>query len=311
MKLFFDQFFNGVGQGVVYASVALALVIIYRTTGLLNFAQGEMALFSTFLAWKLTEARDQVGGGRTGGGGLLLHGLGVVPAVILAFVISFIGGAVIERVLIRPVEGSKSPLNVVIVTLGMFLGINALAALIFIKPGQEAAQIPLLFASGKTLGIETQTIGRAGILVAECVLLYLLLQRTKLGLSLRAVASSPDSAKLVGINPGVMLMVGWAIAAAIGSVAGVLTASQGTGSFDPSLMQQVLVYSFAAAALGGFDSLLGAVVGGLVVGVARSLTIQYVHALEGIELVVPFGLILVVLLVRPNGLFGRNVVERV
>ena len=307
MQLFFDQFFNGVGTGVVYASVALALVLIYRTTGLLNFAQGEMALFSTFLTWKLCEKT-----GTVGGGGLLgLHSLGIVPAMFLAIVISFVAGAVIERVLIRPVEGSKSPLNVVIVTLGMFLGINALAGLIFIRKGQDALQMPLLFPDGKHLGIQTATIGRAGILVLECLVLYLLLQRTKLGLSLRAVASNAESAKLVGINPGVMLMVGWALAAAIGSVAGVLTASRGTGSFDTSLMQQVLVYSFAAAALGGFDSPLGAVVGGLVVGIANSLTIQYVHALEGIELVVPFGLILVVLLVRPNGLFGRNVVERV
>ncbi|MGI8755064.1 MAG: branched-chain amino acid ABC transporter permease [Acidimicrobiales bacterium] len=307
MNLFFDQFLNGIGSGVIYASVALALVLIYRTTGLLNFAQGEMALFSTFLAWKLTERKGSIGGG-----GLLgLHHLGVVSAVLLTIAISFVGGAVIERVLIRPVEGSKSPLNVVIVTLGMFLGINALAALIFIKPGQEALQMPLLFADGKTAGIQTATLGRAGILIAECVLLYVLLQRTKLGLSLRAVASNPESARLVGINPGIMLMVGWALASAIGAIAGTLAASQGTGSFDTSLMQQVLVYAFAAAALGGFDSPLGAVVGGLIVGVANSLTVQYVHALEGIELVVPFTLILVVLLVKPNGLFGRDVVERV
>ena len=294
MQLFFDQFMNGIGAGVVFASVALALVIIYRTTGLLNFAQGEMALFSTFVAWWFTD-----------------RGMGIVAALVLTILVSFVGGAVIERVLIRPVENSKSPLNVVIVTLGMFLAINALAALIFIKPGQEALQMPLLFPDGKTVGMQTATLGRAGILVAECVLLYLLLQKTKLGLMLRAVASNPESAKLVGINPGAMLMVGWAIASSIGAVAGVLAASRGTGSFDTSLMQQVLVYAFAAAALGGFDSPLGAVVGGLVVGVANSLTIQYVQALEGIELVVPFGLILVVLLVRPNGLFGRNVVERV
>lgn len=296
MGLFFDQLANGIGSGVVFASVALALVIIYRTTGLLNFAQGEMALFSTFVAWRLNDA-----------------GLGPVPALLLTIVVSFVAGAVIERVLIRPVEGAKSPLNVVIVTLGMFLAINALAQLIFIKPGQEAVKIDLLFADGNVggTGIQTATLGRAGVLVAECVLLFVLLQKTKLGLSLRAVASNPESSKLVGINPGVMLMVGWAIASAIGAIAGTLAASRGTGSFDQSLMQQVLVYAFAAAALGGFDSPVGAVVGGLVVGVANSLTIQYVKALEGIELVLPFALILIVLLVKPNGLFGRSVVERV
>jgi branched-chain amino acid transport system permease protein len=298
MSLFLDQFFNGIGSGVIYASVALALVIIYRTTGLLNFAQGEMALFSTFVAWWLTD-----------------QGWGIVPALFGSIVASFVAGAVIERVLIRPVEGSKSPLNVVIVTLGMFLAINALAALIFIKPGREALQMPLLFPKGDVdvdgVGIQAATVGRAGVLVVECVLLWLLLQKTKLGLKLRAVASNPESSKLVGINPGVMLMVGWALAASLGSVAGVLAASRGTGGFDTSLMQQVLVFAFAAAALGGFDSPLGAVVGGLIVGVANSLTVQYVDALSGIEVVVPFALILVVLLVRPNGLFGRNIVERV
>jgi len=307
MGLFFDQIANGVGSGAIYASVALALVIIYRTTGLLNFAQGEMALFSTFVAWQLAGKSGNFGGGGVAG----LRGLGIVPAFLLTIVISFVAGAVIERVLIRPVESAKSPLNVVIVTLGMFLAINALAALIFIKPGQEALRMPLLFPERDIGGINGATVGRAGVLVVECLILYLLLQKTKIGLSLRAVASNPQSARLVGINPGRMLMLGWAIAAAIGAVAGVLAASRGTGGFDTSTLQQVLIYAFAAAALGGFDSPLGAVVGGLVVGVANSLTIQYVKALEGIELVLPFVLILLVLLVKPNGLFGRSVVERV
>jgi branched-chain amino acid transport system permease protein len=295
MDLFIDQVLNGVGTGVIYASVALALVIIYRTTGLLNFAQGEMALFSTFITYWFTE-----------------QGLGVVPALLASVVVSFVGGALIERILIRPVEGpDKNPLNVVIVTLGMFLAINSLAQLIFIKPGQEALQMPAIFPRGDlALGIRTATVGFALVLVVECLLLYVLLQKTKIGLSLRAVASNPESSRLVGINTGNMLMLGWGLAAALGAVAGTLAATRGSG-FDSSLMQQVLVYAFAAAALGGFDSPLGAVVGGLIVGIADALTIQYIDALDGIELVVPFGLILVVLLVRPNGLFGRTIVERV
>jgi len=160
------------------------------------------------------------------------------------------------------------------------------------------------------LGIRYATLGFAAVLVGECLLLYVLLQKTKLGLALRAVASNQESARLVGIDTGKMLMVGWALAAGIGAIAGSLAATRGQG-FDISLMQQILVYAFAAAALGGFDSPLGAVVGGLVVGIADSLTIQYVDALNGIELTVPFVLILVVLLVRPNGLFGRTIVERV
>jgi len=292
--LFLDQFWNGVGAGAVYASVALALVIIYRTTGLLNFAQGEMALFSTFVTWWLTD-----------------HGWSIWPALLGSIVFSFFAGAAIERVIIRPVEGSKNPLNVVIVTLGLFLALNAICQLIFIKPGREALKMPLMFPHGEVLGIPKAIIGRALVLGIECLILWILLQKTKIGLKLRAVASNPESSKLVGINPGRMLMLGWAIAAAIGAVAGTMAASRGTGGFDTSLMQQVLVYSFAAAALGGFDSPLGAVVGGLIVGVANSLTVQYIGFLEGIELVMPLAIIFVVLIVRPNGLFGRTIVERV
>jgi len=234
-----------------------------------------------------------------------------VASLLLSVAVGFLGGALIERILILPVEGAHSPLNVVIVTLGLFLAVNALAQLIFIKPGQEALQMPDLFPGGDlALGIRKTTVGFAAVLVIECLLLFVLLQKTKLGLALRAVASNPESSRLVGINTGTMLMVGWALAAGIGAVAGSLAATRGSG-FDSSLMQQVLVYAFAAAALGGFDSPLGAVVGGLVVGIADALTIQYVDALDGIELVVPFVLILVVLLVRPNGLFGRTIVERV
>lgn len=295
MDLFIDQFLNGIGRGAVYASVGLALVLIYRTTGLLNFAQGEMALFSTFVTWWLTD-----------------QGLGIVPAILVSAALAFIAGAAIERTLIRPVEAGHNPLNVVIVTLGMFLAFNALAQLIFIKPGREALRMPSPFPGGDLGGIRKDTIGLALVLALECLILWVLLQRTKLGLALRATASNPESARLVGINTGTMLMIGWGLAAALGAAAGSLVASQSTG-FDTSLMQQILVYSFAGAALGGFDSPIGAVVGGLVLGIAESLTFQYGHnlGLQGIELVVPMGLILLVLLVKPNGLFGRTIVERV
>lgn len=295
MELFFDQVANGVSAGVIYASVALSLVIIYRTTGLLNFAQGEMALLSACVTWWLTE-----------------QGLGIWIALAISVVLSFVVGAVIERTLIRPVQRTKNPLNVVIVTLGLFLAFNALAALVFIKPGAEAPIMPAMFSDTEVLGIPGDTIGLAVLLGLECLLLWLLLQKTKLGLALRGVASNAESAALIGIRPGQMLMIGWGLSAALGAIAGTAAASNAAnGAFDTSLMQQVLVYSFAAAALGGFDSLLGAVVGGLIVGVANSLTIEYVTFLEGIEIIVPFALILVVLLVRPNGLFGRNIVERV
>lgn len=290
MDLFTEQVLNGVGNGVVYGSVALALVLIFRTTGVLNFAQGEMALFSTYISWKFTTT-----------------GMPVVAAIALSAGIAFVGGAIIERLLIRPVEEARSPLNVVIVTLGLFLGLNSVAQLVF---GTDPQLMPSPFPSGETLGIDKDTLGLIAVLLIECAVLWFVLQRTRVGLMLRAVASNPDSSRLHGINAGTMLMLGWAMSAALGAVAGSLVASERTG-FDASLMQQILVYAFAAAALGGFDSLIGAVLSGLVVGVADSLTIEYVDQLDGIEVVLPLALILVVLLVRPNGLFGKRTVERV
>jgi branched-chain amino acid transport system permease protein len=295
MELFIEQVLNGIGNGVVYGSVALALVLIFRTTGVLNFAQGEMALFSTYISWKLTTS-----------------GMPVIGAIAISMAIAFIAGALIERTLIRPMEEHRSPLNVVIVTLGLFLGLNSLAQLVF---GTDPQQMPSPFPAG-SLGffadarIQKDTIGLIAVLLLECLVLWLLLNRTRLGLKLRAVAANPDSARLHGIKAGSMLMLGWAMSAALGAIAGSLVAAQRTG-FDSSLMQTILVYALAAAALGGFDSIWGAVFAGLVVGVADALTIQYVDQLDGIEVVLPLGLILVVLVIMPNGLFGKRTVERV
>jgi branched-chain amino acid transport system permease protein len=303
MQLFVEQVLNGIANGVVYGSVALALVLIFRTTSVLNFAQGEMALFSTYITWKLADEGDG-------------FGLPIVAAIAISMALAFVGGAVIERVLIRPVEQARSPLNVVIVTLGLFLGLNSVAQLIFGTDPQfmpspfPEGSIELFSSGGDTAVIQKSTIGMIIVLFAECALLWYLLQRTKAGLMLRAVASNADSARLHGIRSGRMLLLGWAMAASIGALAGSLVAAQRTG-FDASLMTTVLVFALAAAALGGFDSLLGAVVAGLVVGIADALTIQYVDALDGIEVVLPLALILVVLVVRPTGLFGRRTVERV
>jgi branched-chain amino acid transport system permease protein len=293
MALFFTQLLNGIQNGAVYASLAIALVLIFRTTGILNFAQGEIALYSTYIVWKLTTT-----------------GMWVWLAILIAVAISFVGGALIERIIIRPVERS-SPLVIVIVTIGMFLAINSLTQLQF-GSGQQA--LPSFYPQhtwrpGGIL-ISSNTIALVGVLGVECLLLYVLLQRTKLGLAFRGVAGNPESSRLLGVPVGRILMVGWGLAAAVGGVAGALVVPTTTG-LVPSSMQQILVFSFAAAALGGFDSVLGAVVGGLIVGVADALTIGYIHPLAGIDLLVPFGLILLVLLFRPAGLFGTTRVERV
>ena len=293
MALFLSQLMNGIGQGVIYASLALALVLIYKTTGILNFAQGEMALFSTYVTWWLTE-----------------RGLPVWLSILISVALSFGGGAAIERFVMRPVERS-SPLVIVIVTIGLFLSLNSLAQVIF---GVEAEVVPRAYPDENwDIGgviVQADTLVLVGVLAVECILLWVLLQKTKIGLALRAVASNPDSSRLVGVSVGTMLMLGWGLAAAIGALAGSLVVPT-TTALTAASMQSILVFAFAAAALGGFDSPLGAVVGGLIVGVANSLTTEYVDALDGIELIVPFGLILLVLLFRPAGLFGKVHVERV
>ncbi len=293
MSLFFTQVMNGVGSGAVYASLALALVLIFRTTGILNFAQGEMALYSTYLFWYFTD-----------------RSVPVVAAIFLAMALSFLGGAVIERVVIRPVERS-SPLVLVIVTIGMFLALNSIVQVQFgsdIKTNVPRAYPNDVWHPGN-VQISADTLVLVGELVVVCLLLYLLLQRTRLGLAFRAVSSNPESSRLVGVPVGRMLMLGWALAAALGALAGALVIP--TTGLQASSMQSILVFAFAAAALGGFDSAIGAVVGGLVVGVAQSLTTQYWKALSDIVLIVPFALILGVLMVRPQGLFGVRRVERV
>ena len=292
MSLFLTQLMNGIGSGAVYASLALALVLVFRTTGILNFAQGEMALYSTYLVWYFTQ-----------------HDMPVWIAILLSMAISFIGGAAIERVLIRPVE-QASPLVLVIVTIGMFLAINSIAQVQF---GNDIKLLPRAYPNKTWLPgnvqISSDTLVLVGVLLAECVILFLLLNRTRIGLAFRAVASNPESSRLVGVPVGRMLMLGWAMAAAIGALAGALVVAP--VGLQGASMQSILVYAFASAALGGFDSPLGAVVAGLIVGVAGTMTTQYFHAVHDIELVVPFGLILVVLLVRPSGLFGSTRVERV
>jgi branched-chain amino acid transport system permease protein len=223
--------------------------------------------------------------------------------------ISFVGGAAIERVLIRPVERA-SPLVLVIVTIGMFLAINSIAQVQF---GNDIKLLPRAYPNKTWLPgnvqISSDTLVLVGVLLTECLILYLLLNRTRIGLAFRAVASNPESSRLVGVPVGRMLMLGWAMAAAIGALAGALVVAP--VGLQGASMREILVYAFASAALGGFDSPLGAVVAGLIVGVAGTMTTQYLHAVHDIELVVPFGLILVVLLVRPSGLFGSTRVERV
>ena len=293
MQLFVQQIIEGLGNGAIYASLALALVIIYRSTGVMNFAQGEMALFGTYVAWQLTE-----------------WGLGVWGAILVALFVSFVGGAVIERTVIRPVEGGD-PLTIIIVTLGLFLAFNGLTIWIWsaiAKPFPSPLPTGALEVAGTRLTKDSLFL--VAILLGEVVAIWLIFRFTKLGLGMRAAALEPEWSRLVGIRVERMLMIGWGIAAVIGTLAGVLVAHE--FFLTPTLMVNLLVYAFAAATLGGFMSPGGAVVGGLLVGVIESLTITYVDAVGNqLRLSVALFIIVAALLVRPEGLFGKASVQRV
>jgi branched-chain amino acid transport system permease protein len=227
--------------------------------------------------------------------------------------VSFIGGAVIERLIIRPVgDVEHNALAIVIVTVGLLLALNALVGWIW---GTEGRRFPKIFTANTFeighVSISYQALGILVVLAVEVVLLYLLFQRTKLGLAMRAVASNSESSSLSGVRVGRMLMFGWGLAASVGALAGALYASQ-LAVLDTNIFIQLLVYAFAAATLGGFDSPVGAVLGGLIVGVVTVMAGGYISWIgEDLKLTAAFGLILVVLLIRPQGLFGRAQVSRV
>ena len=290
---FAEQVVAGLGDGSVYASLALALVLIYRTTRVINFAQGEMATFTTFIAWSLMN-----------------RGLSFWEAFPVVLAIAFAGGVAVERMLIRPIENAPV-LTVVILTLGLALLLNGLSTVIW---GGGDRNFPGGF-SNKTFTlagahISYQYVGIVGVLAVLLLLLTAFFRFTKLGLALRAAAANPESSRLAGVRVGWMLALGWGIAAAVGAIAGMMVAP--IEFLGPGMMQAVLLYAFAAAILGGLDSPVGAVVGGLLLGLAIDLLGRYVSYIDStLKLPAALLLILLVLLVRPGGLFGRVATRRV
>jgi branched-chain amino acid transport system permease protein len=296
---FMQQVVSGLASGGVYALLALALVIIHRSTGVINFAQGEMATLSAYICWTL----------------LTNHGWWYWPAFVATLVVSFLGGVGIHRLVIRPVERGNV-LRIVIVTIGLFIAVNGFVVW---KWGGEPQQLRSPF------GVQTfdvggvvvaaQDLGAIAVALGIVVVLWLLFQYTKLGLALRAAAVNPEEARLVGVRVSWMLALGWGLAAALGAVAGMLTAP--TVGLDPQMMQAVLIYAFAAAVLGGIDSPLGAVVGGLLLGVLLNLLTYlsqygaFTWFTEELRLPMALLIILVVLVVRPQGIFGKPEVKRV
>jgi branched-chain amino acid transport system permease protein len=290
---FAEQVAGGLADGAVFASLALALVLIYRSTGVLNFAQGEMATFTTFIAWSLMN-----------------HGLSFWEAFPLVLVIAFAGGVAIERTIIRPVENAPV-VTVVIVTLGLALLLNGLMYVIWggadraFKGGFSSKTISIAGAH-----ISHQYIGIIGVLIIVVLVLGALFRFTKVGLALRASALNPDSSRLVGVRVGWMLAIGWGLAAAVGAIGGMMV---GPLQFlGPNMMQTILLYAFAAAVLGGLDSPIGAVVGGLLLGLTIDLLGRYVGYIGStLKLPAALLLILVLLLFRPGGLFGHVAERRV
>jgi len=291
MQEFTQQVVSGIASGAIFASLALALVLIYNAMGLVNFAQGEMAMFATFVAYTLIE-----------------RGLSYWIALPLAVLIAFAGGVVIQRVVIRPVE--RAPvLTLVIVTLGLATLINGLAGFAF---GYIPRSFPSPFSvqTVNVLGalVSFRDIGVIAVSGIVLVLIYLLLQRTTLGLTMRAAAHNPDASRLLGIRVSWMLALGWGLASAVGALSGIMVAP--ILLLEPNMMQTIIIYAFAAAVLGGIESPLGAVVGGLIVGVTVNLAGAYLVGGD-LQLAVAFLIIVAVLVVKPNGLFGRPSVRRV
>jgi branched-chain amino acid transport system permease protein len=292
MHRFLDLTLNGISNGMIYAAVALALVLIWRATRIVNFAQGAMLMFTTFIAaWAID---------RTGS-----YAVGFVVALAAGLVL----GAIVERVLVRPVEGGP-PLNAVIVTLGLLILLEALAGMIW---GNIPRSFPPAFTirgfkvGDSRLLFSPFDLFTVGAVLAVAVGLGIFFTRTPTGLRLRASAFDPEVSRLLGVRVGRMLTLGWALAAVAGSLAGMLVAP--AVSLGPTNFDVILVYGFTAAVLGGLDSPTGAVTGGVILGVVLS----YVSGYESSALVPLASLVLLiaVLMVRPNGLFSRAGVRRV
>ena len=293
METFFQQVVSGLATGGIYASLALALVMIYQATNVVNLAQGEMAMFSTYFSWSLMN-----------------HGVPYWAAFTTTVLIAFVGGLLIQRIIIRPVQNAPV-LAVVIVCIGLLTIFNSIAGWIYsyiVQPfpspfGKEPLTLGVVVLSPHDLGAITVTLG-------VLALLYVFFGYTTLGLAMRAAAQNPASAELVGIRVGWMLALGWGLAAAVGSIAGMMVAP--VIFLEPNMMGGILIYAFASATLGGFTSPGGVVVGGFLVGVIENLAGTYISFIgTSLKLTVALALIIIVLLVKPTGLFGRAVVHRV
>ncbi len=301
MQLFIQLIIDGLGTGAVYAAIALAIVLVNQATGIVNFAQGGLAVLSAYIALALVNAFTPLVGGT----------LALVIAILLAAVISFFLGALIERFIIRRFEGGD-PDTATVATIGLLTLVTGLCGIIW---GYNYLSFPWFFSTGAAFTVGGITISWWSVMSVIAIvvimgLLQALFAGTKLGLALRAVADNPQSAALSGLRVGRLLMVGWGLAAVLGSIAGVIIAPK--LQMAPQMLDEVLIYALAAVVIGGLDSPVGAVVAAFGISVVQNLVAVYVEFIgSDLKIIVPFVIVVLVLALRPQGLFGRKQVVRV
>ena len=290
MEALLQQIISGLATGGIYASIALALVMVYQATHLVNFAQGEMAMFSTYGAWSLIRA-----------------GVPYWETFFIVIVASFVAGVLLERFVVRPVA-ARSVLSVVVIFIGLLVIFNSVAGWIWTYSVQTFPSpfLDTIFPGNKY--ITSHEFGSLMVMLIELAALFVFFRFTSLGLAMRAAAHNPISSRLVGVRVDLMLALGWGIAAALGAVAGMMIAP--IVFLDPNMMSGILLYGFAGALLGGINSPAGAVAGGLLLGVLENLAGAYVVGTD-LKLTLALVIIVGVLIVRPSGLFGKTVVSRV
>ena len=291
-----QQLIAGLAAGGIYAILALAIVLIHRATGVINFAQGEMAMFSTYIAWSL----------------LYTYDLPYLAAFAITLGISFMGGAGIYVTVIKPIS-RHGQIAVVIATIALLVILNGLAGWLWSAESRfiESPFPTDLIVVGDVVIFE-QDLWVFGVSIACVAVVYAIFRFTRTGLMMRASAIRPSTSRLLGIRVVLMLAVGWGLAAALGAVAGMMAAPSLT--LDPNFMLTIIVYSFAAAVLGGLDSAVGAVAAAYMLGVGIALISTYVDFVSEspeFKLPIALGVLLLVLLVKPSGIFGRTVTRRV
>jgi branched-chain amino acid transport system permease protein len=292
VQQFLNVTLNGIVLGAVFAAFALTLVLIFRATRIINFGQGAMAMFSTYLALEMVQ-----------------NGYSYWIALLVALVSGFVIGGLVERVIVRPVEGGPE-INAVIVTLGVFVGFVALASLLF---GNQLEAFPASFSltgisvGELEVGITANDLFKLAAVLVALVLLVALFRFTDLGLQLRASAFGQEVARLLGVRVGWMLTLGWALAGLFGALAGVLIASGAPVS--PNFMDGVVVFGFVSAVLGGLDSFVGAIVGGMVLGLTNAYVNGYID--PALSTLAALAILIVVLLLKPGGLFSSSVARKV